>query len=1467
MLGFDTGGLRAIDQELKEAVCSALVNLTVSRVSGAGTTGEVVYGISPRRSIVSGQLLPRYDAVGQDDESSDIRIAAQGIDFQTDVGSDAETQVQISFAVYVRVLPDWAEITDDDLDLEVDFALQRAVQDQIDAQIRQMRDARFTEAGIARPNWQNLSSTQKQEVRARRAAIQEEVRRAAYATVGIVLEQSDDQLLRPAAADVPPLPATTNPPTEAGNGPPPAVPAVPPAADDAEPRYRLGRLIQRGREIPFGLLDSADPPMKWRRIDLTLPRLATRLNATQEELDAATAVFNLQVRDAVQAQVSAWLASAEGVRAAWRDVVVRPQDIISQAAWEAYRDRAAAMPVPVPLLLPKVDGASLQIDRMVDYADPTRASFRVLLDNRTAEVTRQESFTRSDTLFCTSLSVQLPAAAHRALRLDRVEPSYRFRQFLNYPAIGLNCGVVASEQDGTLSLLTTWAPQFVQPRIVPRSINDVPTSFETLASDTLPIGQLLRLPQDYLAWIAQEEARLRSSVRDGLSADDAAREDRRLTEDLSRQRREASFIEQGIRLLEESQAAYRASPLEADANRRAALDRRAVPYRAWLLTNRTFLEREAGARDRGWRLFQLAFILAHVPTLASRMPEYRTYQDLQMDEEAASLLYFPTGGGKSEAFYGTLLFGMFLDRARGKDRGVTAMIRYPLRLLTLQQGQRLLKLIVRAEVVRAAERIGNWPFEIGFWVGGSNTPNRYDPPPQMVPLSDDESHRNDERLLSNEGSAEEREQAIRYQDYCLAYNKVPECPVCRSETGLRRFEADGATARRLGIVCFSDTCAWNQRMGWRTPLPFILTDDTIYARAPSIVLGTVDKMAMLGQHTSTIRRVLGMFGLARFVGPTGHFHSPRIDGDMMETMTEQQYGLVFPAFRGGQHVFNDPFPSLIIQDEAHLLEESLGTFSGLFDSLLETTFRQIEDMAGDDLRVARIWNGDAWGRARMPKIIAATATISNPERQLEVLYQREPLRFPCPGSDLYRSFFAMPAPAPAGNPTRRDLEAALPLHLGPERTAPWMRLFVSIMTNGASHTVTAVAVLSAFHTIITSLWRGLLDPNQRAATIAVIRANQGSDQAARWRQEAVTRATAEGRDEEIMALIDLHRISLAYVTNKKGGDQVMDALDAAVRQRHRRVHEDLSAFVSRLISGGIDMKEIQEIMREAEAGNEGQAYGPITDKMRSIVATSAISHGVDVDRFNSMFFAGLPSDIAEYIQASSRVGRTHVGFVMLIPTPQSRRDRYVVETHDIFHRFLERMIAPPAVERWAENAIRRVLASLIQTWAILRESRQFIEARDADKTTVRSYEVVAPIGALARSDLPAFITEIGDFILRAIGFEGRGASQRGRPVYTDLYRRLVDHEITRFAQSMRTIETPMRLSAYWTDAPTFRPPMTSLRDVDEAGVISAAAFDANARQGPRWINQDNLISVMRAIRSQRGSAAETDPEGIVGRTT
>jgi hypothetical protein len=923
------------------------------------------------------------------------------------------------------------------------------------------------------------------------------------------------------------------------------------------------------------------------------------------------------------------------------------------------------------------------------------------------------------------------------------------------------------------------------------------------------------------------------------------------------------FIQRGIRLLEESQDAYRLLETESDKQRRAYLSRRAMPYQAWLLTNQAFLRREDNNAQRGWRLFQLAFIVAHIPTLTSRMEEYRDYQDSNIDEESASLLYFPTGGGKSEAFYGTLLFAMFLDRLRGKNRGVTAMVRYPLRLLTLQQGQRLLKLIANAELVRRERKIGEWPFEIGFWVGSSNTPNRYSHVPSVVPLIDDDHHPDDTRLEEDAYALTDRErkEAQRYREFRSAYNKVPECPICTSATGLRRFTGEGATARRLGIVCFNRSCAFNRAHDVATALPFLLTDDTIYARAPSVVLGTIDKMAMLGQHTATIRQLLGMFGLARGIGPSGHLHSPPIAGDIGAMLRAEGYREVFPAFREGTPVFVDPFPSLVIQDEAHLLEESLGTFSGFFDTLLESTLRHVDDMAGLELGVARVWTGDKWSGPRMPKIIAATATISNPDRQLEVLYQRKSLRFPYPGSDIYRSFFAAPAPAPASNADRTALERSLPSHESPELTAPWMRLFVSLMTNDATHTVTAVAVLSAFHAVITTLWRGLIDPSRRAATVELVRGAQGAEISGAWRRAAMERAIREGREAEIMALVDLHRVALAYVTNKKGGDQVMDALDAAVRQRHRLFREPLDRFVSRLISGGIDMKEIQSVMEEADVANPGAAYPPITDRIRSIVATSAISHGVDVDRFNSMFFAGLPSDIAEYIQASSRVGRTHVGFVILVPTPQSRRDRYVVETHDIFHRFLERMIAPPAVERWAENAIRRVMASFVQTWAVLKENELLLRAADAEKAHAASYDVVTPIAAYARRDPTAFIDELGAFVLRAIGFDGRGDTHYGRPVYQEIYRALIEQEVTRFAQHLRNLNSPIRLQEYWVEpGAAFRPPMTSLRDVDEAGVITAGAFDMHTREGRRRVNPEQLIQVMRAIRSQRGTVAETDSD-------
>ena len=137
--GLSASQLAAIPQELKEAVCNALVNFTVARVSGSDFEGRILYGRTPRRSIVSGQLLPRFDPTGLDDETSDIRIAALGMDFHLDAHADDGATVMPRFSVYVRVLPDWSELADEALGLEVDFRICPAVQDTIDNRIHQLR--------------------------------------------------------------------------------------------------------------------------------------------------------------------------------------------------------------------------------------------------------------------------------------------------------------------------------------------------------------------------------------------------------------------------------------------------------------------------------------------------------------------------------------------------------------------------------------------------------------------------------------------------------------------------------------------------------------------------------------------------------------------------------------------------------------------------------------------------------------------------------------------------------------------------------------------------------------------------------------------------------------------------------------------------------------------------------------------------------------------------------------------------------------------------------------------------------------------------------------------------------------------------------------------------------------------------------------------------------------------------------
>jgi hypothetical protein len=1118
---------------------------------------------------------------------------------------------------------------------------------------------------------------------------------------------------------------------------------------------------------------------------------------------------------------------------AWRNIRPPSEAFWDMESWERFLQTArASRPAPGDLI-PNFD-AQILIQPLADPIELGSFSVRIALENL-----REGDATLECGLFNVALRVELPNQALGPMRLERLRRSYHLAGFMSMPAIGVNGGVSDLGATGELRVLqTTWMPRYVLPRIIATEIDSVPTAYSELGSDATDLGSLAGLPTAIREWIdvVAGETQLSVPEEEG-SAEDEAAQQVRFQDDLAAWGNEAARISGGVELLRQAQQAWRQN----------TADPAGAPYRAWLLLNRTFAsaspQRGDGVRP-GWRLFQLAFVLAHLPTFASRLPQYVNHFDASFDEDAASLLYMATGGGKTEAFFGTLVYALFLDRLRGKVRGVTAMMHYPLRLLTVQQAQRLARLLARAEMLRRNENIVGSAFEIGFWVGGTNTPNATEKRSgepldslRCIPRTNDARSR-DERALLESQTPIDRE----YVAAKAAWNKLPVCPFCGSDagTGLRLFRE---RHHQLGIVCLNEACEWNRSHSTSglEPLPFLIADTDIYRRAPSVLLGTIDKLALLGQSTTTVDRIAGMFGLARRLENVagGLLHMP--SGTPAGSPAPDGHQPLSPAYQDGTDIFLDPFPCLIIQDEMHLLEESLGTFGGIFETGLFAWLSRLSRLLGQ--RVCRV--PGAPDRPRLPHVIGATATAADAAKHTRVLYQKRVIQFPHPGPSLHGGFYTRLASFEQGGAAAVARLGAQATPRGREAAAPWGRIYASLMTNGRLHTVTTLSVLAAHAATITRWERDLASSDQmrRSRAAAEIRECISDGPWSDGRRAVVDAVVQENRFDRVAALVDLHRIALTYVTNKKGGDQILSALDAEVREKHAVMGEEyeLSAFEMALISGGVDIGGIQAVIRAAE-----RPFDPMRDDLvnflRGIVATSAISHGVDVEFFNAMIFAGMPSDIAEYIQASSRVGRSHVGFSLLIPTPQTRRDRFVVEVHESFHRLLERMIAPPAVERWADRAISRTIPSLIQMWlAGIRHQERFVAANLTQKaqvtlpTTVEQFERVFRDSA-AFDDCVAFVAE-------AVGI-GAATGAPTNPLY---YRDLVRAVAAQIRTAVTSGEFTGQLGDFWNNPlSNLQRPMTSLRDVDAAGRILAS--QRTLRNQP--LSREDVGDAMAMIRNR-----------------
>lgn len=224
-----------------------------------------------------------------------------------------------------------------------------------------------------------------------------------------------------------------------------------------------------------------------------------------------------------------------------------------------------------------------------------------------------------------------------------------------------------------------------------------------------------------------------------------------------------------------------------------------------------------------WRPFQLGFMLLVIPGLIDPSRE---------DRECMDLLWFPTGGGKTEAYLALTAFQIFyrrlVDKSRRAEGGVDVLMRYTLRLLTVQQFQRAAALITACDFIRAADcRLGDARISLGLYVGSDATPNR------MEQARD---------ALVQEHHGQKPKSTPR---------QLLRCPVCGSELDGEAYQADPELPR-INIICGQKDCETGGQ-----PLPVLTVDEAIYAAPPSLLIGTIDKFAQIPRRTD-IRRIFGL---------------------------------------------------------------------------------------------------------------------------------------------------------------------------------------------------------------------------------------------------------------------------------------------------------------------------------------------------------------------------------------------------------------------------------------------------------------------------------------------------------------------------------------------------------------------------------------------------------------------------------
>lgn len=831
---------------------------------------------------------------------------------------------------------------------------------------------------------------------------------------------------------------------------------------------------------------------------------------------------------------------------------------------------------------------------------------------------------------------------HTVLELSGTDPAVKaendqlamlYRRQVEF-AVGHGIGVhvdVSPDPNHAIRVKTRVVPTYEVPKTTPPRPDDaeVNPAFAKLDGLILDMKLLAETPlkqyraklkplvDAYQDWIDREEQRINDPASGLAPFKNVAQQA------ISRCRTTLGRIEAGLNLLDKDEIAAQAFQF---MNRAMWLQR----------THSNFAERvrrgdeqpDMGTIDipenRSWYPFQLAFVLLNLPGIT----QFDHPERSEAPDAVADLLWFPTGGGKTEAYLGLTAYTLALRRLQGViegrsgENGITVLMRYTLRLLTLQQFQRAAALICACEDIRRTSlsngdnRWGKTPFRIGLWVGGSTTPNWTSDSDESVKASHGGKPRSGG--IGGVGSP----------------HQLTNCPWCgtKIDPGKHiKVEKYSEGAARTLIYCGAKfgQCKFSMKEAPGEGLPVMVVDEEIYRRLPSLLITTVDKFAQMPWNGS----VQMLFGQVDGYCERHGFRSPGL-AESAEELEVSGVHRAKGAIPSARVLAQNPLrpPDLIIQDELHLISGPLGTLVGLYETAID-----------------RLCTWEVNGKKIRPKVVASTATIRNAKDQLHALFLRRLETFPPSGLDIGDNFFSLQRPSNEKTPGRKYIGICAP---GRRLKAALIRVYVAFLSAGQ--------MLFEKHGLEADPWMTLVGYFNSLRELGGMKRLVDDDVRTRLR-----RMKDRGLANRTLYTPD----TVKELTSRLGSTAIPETLD--------------------LLESRFD-PAILDPLKNRKGGGEYVAR-PID----VLLATNMISVGVDVPRLGLMAVAGQPKTTAEYIQASSRVGRKFPGLVCTVYNWARPRDLSHYETFEQYHATFYKHVEALSVTPFSAGATARGLSALL----------------------------------------------------------------------------------------------------------------------------------------------------------------------------